>query len=314
MPKKQNKKTAQRAPEAVHSRSVGGETIPPNAAVHEHGNPESSSIVQYVEADYSLTLPDELTEIGYIEIGRKIGAAMEGASWRIGDWANFGKAKFGYKDYEKLQEITGLSEVYLRTCSSIAERVDAAFRPLASMERFRLMLPMRDTIIIPEAEQVKGGGTKRAEPIPAMIERLKDWNQTELRHKTKTPTLAAGNAGRRPEVAEAKKAAEVAADAMKKAATDPTNAEAARVAAEATQKAADAAKKVAETTPAPEPKAAPLAGKVYQHARELAEEIELLTPERIALLATMEKQNPVFKPLAGMLKILRDQLWLEMDK
>lgn len=136
MPRKAKQKTVPVAPEAP-AQEVGEMT-------KEKATDASQSLIIYGDNPLELVLPDQLPEADYLAYGVNIGRAMEFASWRIGDWVNFGMTKFGYKDYTKLAGVTGLAEGYLRTCSSVAGRVLPTLRGVASLERARLMLQAKN--------------------------------------------------------------------------------------------------------------------------------------------------------------------------
>jgi hypothetical protein len=261
-----------------------------DAQVIEHGNPEQTSQqVTVIEAPMALTFPETMTEAEYFDFGRRMGDALQGASWRVGDYANFGKAKFGIKDYTRLADETGLDEVYIRQCSSIAERVPAEHRALASLERFRVLLPKREKIM-------RDGKTAGQEEIPVLIARFADWTARELRagKKDEPKQLSAAATGS-PATAGNEDAAN--AEAGQQATTESAPADAAL-------KAATADKIEGEMT----------ATAVFECARKLQIGIELLTPDRLALLAVMEQKFPVLKPLGAMVKLLVEQIRTELQK
>jgi hypothetical protein len=260
------------------------------AHVIEHGNPEQTSQqVAVIEAPMALTFPETMTEVEYFDFGRRMGDALQGASWRVGDYANFGKAKFGIKDYTRLADETGLDEVYIRQCSSIAERVPAEHRTLASLERFRVLLPKREKI-------VRDGKTAGQEEIPVLIARFADWTARELRagKKDEPKQLSAADTG---SPATAGNQDDANAEAGQQATTESAPADAAL-------KAATADKIEGEMT----------ATAVFECARKLQIGIELLTPDRLALLAVMEQKFPVLKPLGAMVKLLVEQIRTELNK
>ncbi len=256
----------------------------------EHGHPEqTSNVVSVIEAPMALTFPETMTEAEYFDFGRRMGDALQGASWRVGDYANFGKAKFGIKDYTRLADETGLDEVYIRQCSSIAERVPAEHRALASLERFRVLLPKREKI-------VRDGKTAGQEEIPVLIARFADWTARELRagKKDEPKQLSAadtGSAASSPSVDDAN------AEAGQKSTPESTPADAAL-------KAATADKIEGEMT----------ATALYECARKLQIGIELLTPDRLAMLSVMEQKFAVLKPLGAMVKLLVEQIRTELAK
>jgi hypothetical protein len=260
------------------------------AQVMEHGHPEqTSNVVSVIEAPMALTFPETMTEAEYFDFGRRMGDALQGASWRVGDYANFGKAKFGIKDYTRLADETGLDEVYIRQCSSIAERVPAEHRALASLERFRVLLPKREKI-------VRDGKTAGQEEIPVLIARFADWTARELRagKKDEPKQLSAadtGSAASSPSVDDAN------AEAGQKSTPESTPADAAL-------KAATADKIEGEMT----------ATALYECARKLQIGIELLTPDRLAMLSVMEQKFAVLKPLGAMVKLLVEQIRTELAK
>jgi hypothetical protein len=102
------------------------------------------ALTLYGSNPYSLDMPENMPEKDYLSFGAVIGKAMEFASWRIGDWVNYGQKQYGYKDYEKIAAVSGLAEQYLRACSSVASRVPTEFRNFYSLEKFRLMLSRRN--------------------------------------------------------------------------------------------------------------------------------------------------------------------------
>jgi hypothetical protein len=108
--------------------------------MREHGAQAASALTQHGDNPAELMLPPDMTEDDFLAYGERIGHAMAFAAWRVGDFCNFGFANFKYKDYSVLAKVTGLDEVYLRTCASVAARVEPALRNRVSLERARLML------------------------------------------------------------------------------------------------------------------------------------------------------------------------------
>ncbi len=276
---------------AEGARTVEGKNLPETTTVIEAGNPDPTPAnqVAVIEAPMALTFPETITEVEYFAFGRKMGEALQGASWRVGDYANFGKAKFGIKDYTRLADETGLDEVYIRQCSSIADRVSADYRALASLERFRLLLPKREKI-------VKDGKPAGMEEIPALVERYADWTAREIRagHKDKpirlndTSAADTGSAGRDDEAA-------ANAEAGHSVESEP---------GDAALKAATAIKVDGEMT----------ATAIYEIARKLQIGIELLSTDRLATLAVMEQKFAVIKPLSALTRILVTQIHTELHK
>jgi hypothetical protein len=276
---------------AEGARTVEGKNLSADSQVTEHGQPEAtpSNQIAVVEASMALTFPETMTEPEYFAYGRRMGDALQGASWRVGDYANFGKAKFGIKDYTRLADETGLDEVYIRQCSSIAERVPAEHRALASLERFRVLLPKREKI-------VRDGKTAGQEEIPVLIARFADWTARELRagKKDEPKQLSAADTGS-PATAGTE-------DAVNAEAGQKTTKESAP--ADAALKAATADKIEGEMT----------ATALYECARKLQIGIELLTPDRLAMLSVMEQKFAVLKPLGAMVKLLVEQVRTELNK
>lgn len=132
MARKAKPKTAPSAPEAPDTQQL--ELMKQKAV----GAGEALTI--YGANPTELVMPDTMAEEDYLAFGVNIGRAMEFASWRIGDYVNFGKAKYGYKDYTKIAGVTGLSEEYLRQCASVSGRVAPHLRGVTTQERARLML------------------------------------------------------------------------------------------------------------------------------------------------------------------------------
>jgi hypothetical protein len=228
-----------------------------------------------------------MTEAEYISIGERLGEAMQGASFKIGDFVNIGKLRFGYKDYERVAEITGLDQVYLRQCSSISERVEPQFRTLASLERFRLLLPKREKI-------VKDGKPAELESIPSLVARFDDWTQKEIRDGKKAlPPSSAASTGSAAGTAQTPD--DDAGDSKKPAEKTP---EAAALAAATVDK----------------PKGEMTATAIYEQARALQIGIELLSPDRLTMLSVMEQKFAVIKPLGAMLRLLSEQIRTELHK
>jgi hypothetical protein len=261
----------------------------------EHGQPESSAsqIVTYTETDYSLVFPNDITEEQFLAVAKKLGHAAAGLGWQIGDIANFGKGKFGYKDYTKLAEVTGFAEVYLRTCSSLSERVAAEFRQLASMERFRLLLPRRETILPPENSE---NTVKRNESIPQLVARLESWTATDLREGAKhspkaAPVVTMTQNVTTPAVPDVAQSTETDVDA-KGMTSSPTS----------------------TVLSIKSGKPFMTANAIHDCAKTLQRGIEELTPDRLTVLAELEKRESVLKPLSMMLKILRDRIGTALNK
>jgi hypothetical protein len=277
---------------AEGARTVEGKNLPQNSTVSIAGNPDPtpSNQIAVVESPMALTFPDTMTEVEYFAFGRSMGDALQGASWRVGDYANFGKAKFGIKDYTRLADETGLDEVYIRQCSSVADRVPAEHRQLATLERFRLLLPKREKI-------VKDGKTAEMEAIPALITRYSDWSAREIRAgaKDKKPELSAGDTG----------SAATSPD------VDAGNAEIAAAGATAESTPADAALKAATANKVDGEMTATA---VFETARKLQIGVEVLSSDRLATLAVMEQKFPVIRPLSAMLKLLSEQIRTELHK
>jgi hypothetical protein len=282
-----------KAPEAAEaSTTVGGQVLS-GAAPVEHGNPSATphntelAVVQ--ETDTSLIVPKDMKEAEYLAIGTRIGQSIRGAAWKIGDFVNIGKAMFGYKEYDKLSEVLELDQVYLRQCSSVAERVPAEHRHFASVERFRLMLARREKIVIE-------GKPPTPEPIPVMVARFNGWTQAQIRTgEFAPPALSAGSTG-------------VAAGSPTP--DEPAGA-GAGVPVEST--AADAALQAA-TAPKTADKGSMTATAIYEMARTLQIGIELLTPDRLATLSVMEQKFAVVKPLGAMCRLLSEQIRTELNK
>lgn len=107
---------------------------------HQLAVQAGATLTTYGESPFELRMPEDMSEADYLAYGVNIGRAMEYAAWRIGDWVNFGVAKYKYKDYAKLAAVTNMSESYLMTCSSTAGRVGGLLREGMSLERARLIV------------------------------------------------------------------------------------------------------------------------------------------------------------------------------
>jgi hypothetical protein len=156
------------------------------------------------------------------------------------------------------------------------------------LERFRVLLPKREKI-------VRDGKTAGQEEIPVLIARFADWTARELRagKKDEPKQLSAADTG----------------SAANSPSADDANAEAGQkpsesAPADAALKAATADKIEGEMT----------ATALYECARKLQIGIELLTPDRLAMLSVMEQKFAVLKPLGAMVKILVDQIRTELNK
>lgn len=283
-------KPTTKGPEAAEaSLTVEGKTT--TGVVQEHGKPErTGQLVTVQSSEFSLSFPDTMTEPQFEEYCQKFGAALQGAAWRVGDVANFGKAKYGYKDYEKICDLTGLSEIYVRQCSSLAERVAPEIRHLASLERFRLMLP-KNKVLVPATEDGKPATTKTLTPAE-LVAHFADWTAADLRrgHKEIPKQLAIGES----------------ASASSTSTQSATGGDSASSAADTgkADKTAEPVKNKGEMT----------ATAIYDACRALQIGVELLTPDRLATLAVMEQKLPLIKPLSAMLKLLSDQIRTELNK
>jgi hypothetical protein len=270
------------------SKTVGGKSLAGHDPI-DHGSVRGESqMVTVQQTASSIVIPKTMSEAEYLALGSQLGEALQGASFRIGDYCNAGKELFGYKEYDKLAEATGLDQVYLRTCSSIAERVPAEYRQLASLERFRLMLPRREKVLV-------DGKPTTPEPIPALVARFDGWTQAEIRagKKDEPKQLSAGATG--------------------SAAHTPDEPAGAGAGVPVESNPADAALQ-ASTAPKTPEKGSMTATALYEMARTLQIGIELLTPERLALLSVMEQKFAVVKPLGAMCRLLSEQIRTELQK
>jgi hypothetical protein len=280
------------APAAAETVSVGGKTIATGAVV-EHGSPEATphntEIVTIQETTHALVIPKGTSVEAWTAIGHRIGEAMEGASWRIGDWLNFGLNVLGFKDYENAVEATKLSEQYLRVCSSVSQRVAPELRHSGSIERFRLLLAMPvENVVIPEDQ--RKGSASRAETLAEKITRFEGWTMGELRAKTKRQALPPTPPPADPATG-----------------NDHTAASEAAANTEAGQSGSTTGDTAPPTTP-PAGRPSMTAEGIYNMAKVLTIGLEELTPERITLLATFEEKEGRLKPLAALLKIAIQQV------
>src|SRR5438876_10200004 len=77
----------------------------------------------------SLTLPEDLSEAGWIDVGRKIVPLSQAGQFWVGDWLNFGIDKFGTRRaYELIREVTKLKPNTLYQYRRVAERVQSCNR------------------------------------------------------------------------------------------------------------------------------------------------------------------------------------------
>ncbi len=70
---------------------------------------------------------DDLDIAEWIVLGRRLGAIGRGVAWWIGDWVNYGNAKFGEK-YSRAARITGYDVQSLMNMSYVASRFDGSRR------------------------------------------------------------------------------------------------------------------------------------------------------------------------------------------
>jgi hypothetical protein len=276
---------------AAETLTVGGKTIA-TGEVHITGNPDATpaqapEIVTIQQTAFAISIPKETSLDAWLEIGHRIGEAMKGASWKIGDWCNFGIAVYGHKDYDAGSQATGLSEQYLRACSSIAQRVAPELREHGSIERFRLLLAMpSENKAIPEDE--RKGSAERAETLAEKVERLADWTMAELRNKQRRQALPPAPPATTPGKDEPT-GATVAADATADAPSGSTTG-------------------VTAPVGSTDGRPSMTAEGIHTMAKALTAGLEELTPERLTLLATFEAKEGRLKPLAAMLKIAIEQI------
>ena len=70
---------------------------------------------------------DEMDVAEWIMQGRRLGAIGRGVAWWIGDWVNYGNAKFGQK-YSRAARVTGYDVQSLMNMSYVASRFDCSRR------------------------------------------------------------------------------------------------------------------------------------------------------------------------------------------
>jgi len=133
------------------------------------------ALQQYGGNPAVLSLPDNMPERDFLAFGVKIGRVMEFASWRIGDYVNFGQKQYGYKDYEKVTHATGLSQQYLRACASVSGRVPPERRLQHSLEKWRLMLPLQNV--------------EKKETLDELEKRVGNKSQKDLREMSSAPRV-----------------------------------------------------------------------------------------------------------------------------
>lgn len=69
----------------------------------------------------ALVLPENMSEAEWRTLGDQLGRVSRASAWWIGDWINYGSARWGEK-YEEAEALTGLSYQYLARCSAVAKR------------------------------------------------------------------------------------------------------------------------------------------------------------------------------------------------
>ncbi len=168
--------TAPVAPQATGQETTTLSIDAPDM-LRDKGAGASLALQSYGANPLLLELPDNMAEADFLATGVNIGRAFEFASWRLGDWANYGLKQYGYKDYSRLAGVTGLGEDYLRTCSSVAARVPATFRAMFSLEKAKLALARKGT----------------GETVDKCLMRLKDKTTTQLREMGKSGNPGGGS-------------------------------------------------------------------------------------------------------------------------
>jgi hypothetical protein len=96
----------------------------------DHGRGQASSKDQQAKVTVSATYwrPwDDLDVTEWIILGRRLGTIGRGVAWWIGDWVNYGNAKFGQK-YSRAARITGYDVQSLMNMSYVASRFDCSRR------------------------------------------------------------------------------------------------------------------------------------------------------------------------------------------
>jgi hypothetical protein len=72
--------------------------------------------------------PDqELEHPGWVEVGRQLGAMSRVSNWWIGDWLQYGTARWGEK-YVEAAKITGYDVKTLRNIAYVAKRFESSRR------------------------------------------------------------------------------------------------------------------------------------------------------------------------------------------
>lgn len=75
----------------------------------------------------SLTLPERLSFDHWDRIGRQLQLANMAVQWWIGDWLNYGEARYGEKYAQAVQEL-GRSKQVLMNYASVAKRIETSRR------------------------------------------------------------------------------------------------------------------------------------------------------------------------------------------
>ena len=71
--------------------------------------------------------PEDLDYAGRVAAGRRLGEIGRGTQWWIGDWLQFGIARFGER-YVEASRLTGYDPKSLRNMRYVASRFDASLR------------------------------------------------------------------------------------------------------------------------------------------------------------------------------------------
>ncbi len=95
------------------------------------GNRPGRSIVskasQVATSSIACELSDSLDLEGWVRLGMRLGAIGRGSAWWIGDWVNYGNARFGEK-YSRAARVTGYDVQSLMNMALVSSKFEISRR------------------------------------------------------------------------------------------------------------------------------------------------------------------------------------------
>lgn len=141
-----------------------------------------------VNASIESLLPADATYIQWIDIGRQLKSAEQQIQWLIGDWINYGQAKYGEK-YAEAVELLGISRGTARNYASVAARVQLSRR------RDKLSFSHHAEVAVIDDVERQQDLLERAEreqlPVKALRREIKKLTHVDHTHETHAPEVNA---------------------------------------------------------------------------------------------------------------------------